>query len=230
MKRNHLHIALRQAGVLCFICLLASCGRSDRSTGDARAEDAAEPLVLQKLDVVREPARASPPIVSAARAQVGRTVVYDPSYVRLDYPAGDVPVERGVCTDVVVRALRDALDMDLQKLVHEDMKSAFSEYPKIWGLKRPDPNIDHRRVPNLRCYFQRKGYSISVTRTARDYLPGDLVTCTVPRNRPHIMVASDRKTREGIPLVIHNIGSGTKEENRLFDFRLTGHYRVGRNR
>ena len=116
--------------------------------------------------------------------------------------------------------------MDLQKLVHEDMKAAFSKYPKIWRLKRPDPNIDHRRVPNLQCYLQRMGCSITVTKEKRDYLPGDLVTCTVPPNRPHIMIVSDRKTGEGIPLVIHNIGSGTKEENQLFEFPLTGHYRI----
>jgi uncharacterized protein YijF (DUF1287 family) len=158
---------------------------------------------------------------------VGRTTIYDPSYVRLDYPGGDVPIERGVCTDVVVRAFRDGLGMDLQKLVHEDMKAAFSQYPKLWGLKTPDANIDHRRVPNLQRYFQRRGYSLPVTKEKRDYLPGDLVTCTVPPNRPHIMIVSDRGTTEGIPLAIHNIGSGAKEENRLFDFPLTGHYRIG---
>ena len=172
----------------------------------------------------------SPAIVSAARAQVGRTTIYDPSYVRLDYPGGDVPIDKGVCTDVVVRALRDGLGMDLQKRVHEDMRVAFSRYPKIWGLRRPDANIDHRRVPNLRRYFQRKGYSLAVTTRPGDYLPGDLVTCTVPPNRPHIMIISDRKTVRGIPLVIHNIGRGAQEEDSLFAFPLTGHYRVERPR
>ncbi|MFC1636471.1 DUF1287 domain-containing protein, partial [Planctomycetota bacterium] len=166
------------------------------------------------------------PIVSAARDQIGKTTVYDPSYVRLDYPGGDVPINRGVCTDVVVRALRDSMNLDLQKLVHEDMTSAFSEYPKIWGLKKPDPNIDHRRVPNLRCYFERKDYSLPVTKEDDDYLPGDLVTCTVPPNRPHIMIISDKKSEEGVPFVIHNIGAGTREENRLFSFPITGHYRI----
>lgn len=165
-------------------------------------------------------------LVRAARAQVGVTTAYDPSYVRLAYPGGDVPGERGVCTDVVIRALRDALDVDLQVLVHEDMMGAFAAYPNEWGLKRPDPNIDHRRVPNLQCYLQRAGHSLDVTENAGDYLPGDLVTCTVPRNRPHIMVVSDRKSAHGTPLVIHNIGRGTREENRLFEFPLTGHYRL----
>ncbi len=166
------------------------------------------------------------PIVAAARSQVGKTVSYDPSYIGLAYPNGDLPIEKGVCTDVVIRALRDAFKIDLQKLVHEDMKAAFSAYPTIWGLKKPDPNIDHRRVPNLKTYFNRGGFSLPVTRLAEDYLAGDLVTCTVGRNLAHIMIVSDKKTARGVPLVIHNIGSGTKEENRLFDFPITGHYRI----
>ncbi len=165
-------------------------------------------------------------IVAAARSQIGKTKIYDGSYVGLKYPGGDVPIDRGVCTDVVVRALRDSVKMDLQKLVHEDMKAAFRDYPKIWGLKKPDRNIDHRRVPNLRRYFERKGYSIGLTERKEDYRPGDLVTCTVPPNRPHIMIVSDRRAKDGVPLVIHNIGSGTKEEKRLFEFPLTGHYRI----
>ncbi len=166
------------------------------------------------------------PIVAAARNQIGKTTAYDPSYVGLEYPGGDVPIDRGVCTDVVVRALRDSINMDLQQLVHEDMTSAFSKYPTTWGLKKPDRNIDHRRVPNLRCYFERKGYSLPVTEAKEDYHPGDLVTCTVPPNRPHIMIVSDRKSSDGIPLAIHNIGAGTREENRLFSFPITGHYRI----
>ena len=168
----------------------------------------------------------TPPIVAAARGQVGRTVTYDPAYVRLDYPRGDVPIDRGVCTDVVIRALRDAINADLQQLLHEDMKGTFSQYPAIWGLREPDRNIDHRRVPNLRRYFERKNYSLGVSRNKQDYLPGDIVTCDVS-NRPHIMIVSDRKTKDGVPLVIHNIGHGAREENRLFDFTITGHYRIG---
>ncbi len=166
------------------------------------------------------------PIVRAARSQIGKTTSYDPSYVGLSYPGGDVPLEKGVCTDVVVRALRGAVNLDLQKLVHEDMKIEFYAYPKIWGLKKPDANIDHRRVPNLKTYFKRRGFSLPVTRRPEDYLAGDLVTCTVGRNLAHIMIVSDKKTVGGVPFVIHNIGSGTKEEDRLFDFPITGHYRV----
>ena len=166
------------------------------------------------------------PIATAARTQIGKTLSYDPAYVGLSYPGGDVPLAKGVCTDVVIRALRDAHEFDLQKLVHEDMKAAFSEYPANWGLKRPDKNIDHRRVPNLRCYFDRQGYDLPVTKNKADYLPGDLVTCTVGRNLAHIMIVSNNQSPNGTPLVIHNIGNGTKEEPHLFTFPHTGHYRI----
>ena len=165
------------------------------------------------------------PIVQAARSQIGKTTIYDPAYVRLEYPGGDVPFERGVCTDVVIRALRKGAGLDLQKLVHEDMKKAFTKYPKIWGLKKTDRNIDHRRVPNLSRYFERKGYSLGVSKNKGDYLAGDLVTCSVGK-RPHIMVVSDHRAKDGTPLVIHNIGSGAKEENKLFAFKITGHFRL----
>ena len=226
MKRKQRRAGLRLATILCWGWILTGCDRPDKETGEPHSGDVDKAAVLSKANITQEAVPACPPIVSAARGQVGKTTIYDPAYVRLDYPGGDVPIERGVCTDVVVRALRDALDMDLQKLVHEDMQAAFSAYPTIWGLKKPDPNIDHRRVPNLRRYLQRKGCSIAVTKEKRDYAPGDLVTCTVPPNAPHIMIVSDRTTREGIPLVIHNIGGGAKEENRLFAFPLTGHYRI----
>lgn len=165
-------------------------------------------------------------LVGAARSQVGKTVIYDGSYKSLTYPGGDVPLERGVCTDVVIRALRSGLKLDLQVLVHEDMKAHFTKYPKIWGLKRPDKNIDHRRVPNLQTYFKRRGWARQVTKKAEHYQPGDLVTCTVPPNLPHIMVVSDRRTEGGVPLVLHNIGAGTQEEDCLFRYPLTGHYRL----
>ncbi len=166
-------------------------------------------------------------IVEAARKQIGVTVNYDPAYTSLEYPGGDVPRERGVCTDVVIRALRDGLTQDLQKLVHEDMKANFGIYPEIWGLKRPDKNIDHRRVPNLMKFFGRKHTSLTVAekKDPAKFQPGDLVTCIVPPHLPHIMIVSDRKSADGIPLVIHNIGGGTREEDRLGDFKLTGHFR-----
>ncbi len=166
-------------------------------------------------------------IVKAARKQIGVTVSYDPAYVSLAYPGGDVPKERGVCTDVLIRALRDGLTADLQKLVHEDMKKNFSLYPKQWGLSKPDKNIDHRRVPNLRTYLKRRSFELKLAKPFENaaFKPGDIVTCTIPPNLPHVMIVSDSKNSAGVPLVIHNIGGGAREEEALTKFPLTGHYR-----
>ena len=163
--------------------------------------------------------------VAAARSQIGKTHIYDPSYQSLGYPNGDVPIDRGVCTDVIIRAMRIAYDFDLQQYVHEDMQRHFSAYPQRWGLERPDRNIDHRRVPNLQTFFERKGWQLSLSKQVYNFKAGDLVTCIIPSHLPHIMVVSDRVNRNHIPLVIHNIGAGTQEEDCLFKFRLTGHYR-----
>jgi uncharacterized protein YijF (DUF1287 family) len=180
------------------------------------------------LSLVLSSALGAPPVefLLAARAQIGVTVLYDAAYTDLDYPGGDVSMDRGVCTDVVVRAMRKT-GLDLQKAVHEDMKRSFSAYPKLWGMRAPDRNIDHRRVPNLARFFERQGKKLPVTKTSADYLPGDIVTCTVPPHLPHIMIVSDRFSEEdpARPLIIHNIGQGAREEDRLFEFELTGHYR-----
>jgi uncharacterized protein YijF (DUF1287 family) len=174
--------------------------------------------------VVAEPLSS---FVNAARSQIGKTVRYDPTYYTLSYPNGDIPLESGVCTDVVIRALRASHNMDLQKLVHDDMQKAFSQYPKKWRQKGTDKNIDHRRVLNLQTYFKRKGYERPVSSNPADYQAGDIVTVTLPANLPHIMVVSDKNAlMTNIPLVIHNIGAGTQEENRLFEFKMTGHYRI----
>lgn len=165
-------------------------------------------------------------LVHAARSQIGKTVRYDSSYQRLDFPEGDVPMDRGVCTDVIIRAMRKAFNLDLQKLVHEDMKRNFPKYPQNWGLQHPDTNIDHRRVPNLQTFFKRRGWSLDISDSPEDYAPGDIVTCIVPPHLPHIMIVSDRQDRNGTPYIIHNIGAGVKEESHLFEFELTGHYRI----
>lgn len=172
-----------------------------------------------------QPAAADARLPELARKQIGVTVNYDPDYTVLPYPGGDVPLERGVCTDVVIRALRE-LGLDLQKAVHEDMRSNFSAYPKLWGLKRPDRNIDHRRVPNLQTYFRRRGWELPVTDKPEDYRPGDIVTSRIDAALFHIMIVSDRKAADGTPCIIHNIGAGTQEEEGLFFFPLTGHYRI----
>ncbi len=163
-------------------------------------------------------------LVRAARAQIGVTTHYDGAYRRIRYPMGDVPAQAGVCTDVVVRAWR-AQGVDLQQLVHEDMRRARPAYPKLWGLKRPDTNIDHRRVPNLAVFFRRRGQSLPASRQPGDYRPGDMVTWMLPGNLPHIGIISDRKSASGTPLVIHNVGAGTQEEDALLRWPVTGHYR-----
>jgi uncharacterized protein len=164
-------------------------------------------------------------LVAAAKTQIGVTVSYDPSYQQIAYPNGDVPIERGVCTDVVIRAYRQ-LGFDLQQLVHEDMRGHFSSYPKNWGLKKPDRNIDHRRVPNLQVYFTRFGKALGVSEVADDYLPGDIVTWRLPSGVPHVGIVADEKTWwTGRPKIIHNIGSGTAVDDMLFLFTITGHYR-----
>ncbi|QZX81245.1 DUF1287 domain-containing protein [Metapseudomonas otitidis] len=163
-------------------------------------------------------------LVEAARTQVGVTLGYDPAYRRIAYPGGDVPLATGVCTDVVIRALR-AQGLDLQQRVHEDMRRHFSAYPRHWGLKRPDPNIDHRRVPNLMTWFDRQGLSLKVGQAAADYQPGDIVTWDLGRGLQHIGIISDRRSREGTPLALHNIGQGTREEDILFRWPILGHYR-----
>ncbi|HET6603568.1 MAG TPA: DUF1287 domain-containing protein, partial [Xanthomonadaceae bacterium] len=163
-------------------------------------------------------------LVEAARAQVGVTLHYDPAYRSIPYPDGDVPADRGVCTDVLVRAYRQ-LGHDLQALVHEDMRAAWDSYPRHWGLSRPDPNIDHRRVPNLAVFLSRHADVLPGGPDAQTYAAGDIVTWRLDSGVPHIGMVSDRTAPSGTPLVIHNIGRGTVEEDILFAFTITGHYR-----
>jgi uncharacterized protein YijF (DUF1287 family) len=162
--------------------------------------------------------------VEAALEQTAERVTYDSAYRRIGYPGGDVASDRGVCADVVIRAYR-RLGIDLQVEVHEDMRRAFRAYPKLWGLKRPDTNIDHRRVPNLQAFFKRAGAGIAVSTGPAAYLPGDLVTWTVPPHLPHIGIVTDRRSAAGVPLVVHNIGRGPELEDMLFAFPITGHFR-----
>lgn len=170
-------------------------------------------------------------IVQAARSQIGKTVRYDPAYTALAYPMGDVPLEKGVCTDVIIRALREQ-GIDLQVWVHEDMCRNFDVYPKRWGLKRPDPNIDHRRVPNLETFFTRQGWRVlrdNFNSQETQFQAGDIVTWVLNGNRlPHIGIVSDRK-KGHTPLIIHNIGAGTQEEDILFKHQITGHFRLPEN-
>lgn len=155
------------------------------------------------------------------------TVIYDPSYVKLKYPNGDVPANRGVCTDVVIRAYRK-LGIDLQKEVHLDMKANFNLYPskKRWGMKSTDTNIDHRRVPNLQTFFGRNGKSLSISKNAEDYQSGELITWNLDNGLPHIGIVVDLKTKDGKrPLVVHNVGWGQVTEDVLFKWKITGRYK-----
>jgi uncharacterized protein YijF (DUF1287 family) len=166
-----------------------------------------------------------PRLAASAIAQVGVTLRYDPAYTSLAYPGGDVPLERGVCSDVVIRALRRH-GIDLQRLVHEDMRANFAAYPSQWGLRRPDRNIDHRRVLNLQRYFERRGLALPMTRRASDYETGDIVAYTLPGNLPHIGIVAAQRSADGArPLLIHNIGGGAQIEDVLFAYEIVGHYR-----
>ena len=166
-------------------------------------------------------------IEAAAIERTKHEIRYDGSYHLIQYPKGDVPSDTGVCTDVVIRSYR-AVGTDLQVLVHEDIARNFDLYPskRLWGLNGPDPNIDHRRVPNLQIFFSRHGKRLAVSKEPSDYKTGDLVTWMLPGNLPHIGIVTGRKSEiTENPLIVHNIGAGPKLEDMLFDFKITGHYR-----
>lgn len=166
-------------------------------------------------------------LVDAAIERTQHEVRYDPAYMKIKYPNGDVPAGTGVCTDVVIRSYR-ALGIDLQQLVHEDMKAHFNEYPskRIWGMKNTDTNIDHRRVPNLQTFFTRHGESLPISEESADFKPGDIVTWVLAGHLPHIGIVTDQiNSQTQHPLIVHNIGAGPVLEDMLFNYPITGHYR-----
>ena len=182
-------------------------------------------LALSALDV--KAADFNHDIVNALIHRTTQQVTYDGAYYRLEYPGGDVPANIGVCTDVIIRSYRQ-LGIDLQKLVHEDMQANFRAYPskRIWGLTKPDKNIDHRRVPNLQVYFERHAQVLTKSLNAADYKTGDIVTWMLPGNLPHIgMVVNQIAQGSGNPLIVHNIGRGPEMSDMLFAYTITGHYR-----
>lgn len=165
-------------------------------------------------------------LVAAAKERTTYTVKYDGRYMAIGYPNGDVPANIGVCTDVVIRSYRK-LGIDLQQLVYEDLVANFDAYPstRIWGLTKPDKNIDHRRVPNLQVFFERNGSELNISNNSSDYLAGDIVTWIVAGNLPHIgIVTDDINPVTGNPMIVHNIGRGPELEDMLFDYKITGHY------
>ncbi len=164
---------------------------------------------------------------NAAISIIDPEVEYTPNYVGIKYPNGDVPAKTGVCTDVVIRAYRK-LNIDLQKEVHEDMKSNFSVYPKTWGLKSTDKNIDHRRVPNLEVFFERKGQKLAVSQNPNDYKTGEIVTWMINDKLPHIGIITHLKSDDGKrPMIVHNVGGGQVLEDCLFSYTIVGHFRYG---
>ncbi len=166
-------------------------------------------------------------LIEAALERTHHTIMYDSAYYLIKYPGGDVPSNIGVCTDVIIRSYRK-LGIDLQELIHEDMVNNFSKYPskKLWGLNRPDANIDHRRVSNMQVFFTRKGQSLRITNKVLDFIPGDLVTWILPGNLPHIGIVTNQYSKKtGNPMTVHNIGRGPKLEDVLFAYPISGHYR-----
>jgi uncharacterized protein len=163
-------------------------------------------------------------IVANAIAQTKITHSYDPAYIKLAYPGGDVPLQTGVCTDVIIRAFR-AVNIDFQKQIHEDMLRNFAAYPHNWGAKIPDSNIDHRRVPNLMTWLQRHGKALPITTNSRDYQPGDIVTWGFKDGQQHIGIVSNIQATPDRLAIVHNVGTGTKTEDVLFQWQQIGHYR-----
>jgi uncharacterized protein YijF (DUF1287 family) len=164
-------------------------------------------------------------ISDSAIELTNKSVIYNGDYYSIPYPNGDVPDGIGVCTDVVIRTYR-SVGLDLQKEVHEDMEANFELYPKIWGLSKPDSNIDHRRVPNLMTYFKRQGAEIPITDKGKDYLPGDIVSWNLGGGLTHIGVVVNKKSNDNKRfMIVHNIGGGQVLEDCLFKYTITGHYR-----
>ena len=167
--------------------------------------------------------------LSAAAIELTKDeVIYDPGYFSISYPNGDVPDDKGVCTDVLIRAYRK-LGIDLQKRVHEDIRKNFNVYPKNWGLKKPDKNIDHRRVPNLMVFFSRHGEVKSISNNPQDYYPGDIVCWDLGNGSVHIGIVVGKKSKDKKRnLIVHNIGGGQVLADCLFEYKIIGHYKYGK--
>jgi uncharacterized protein YijF (DUF1287 family) len=217
---------------LCTAALLlpsVGCGAASTAQQAAPRPNATTATATPRQTPAPRPSSGSPfldRLVEAAVERTSRVVRYDPTYFQISYPGGDVPAEVGVCTDEVIRSYR-AVGVDLQREVHEDMAANFGAYPRKWGLKKTDTNIDHRRVPNLMVFFEREGAGLPVTREARDYRPGDVVTWDLGGGLTHIgiVVNVPSEADESRMQIVHNIGAGPKMEDVLFNWKITGHYR-----
>ena len=205
---------MKSITVLLIVILFLGCGQKEKNKIQAVNTEASATTFEEKLS-------------KAAIYIIDPTIYYDPSYISIKYPNGDVPKSKGVCTDVVIRAYRK-LDIDLQKEVHEDMKANFSKYPNLqkWGMTKTDTNIDHRRVPNLEIFFERKGIKLAVTENANDYKTGEIVTWMINEKLPHIGIITNKKSADGKRnLIVHNVGYGQVLEDCLFSYKIVGHYK-----
>lgn len=192
-----------------------------------KAENQSLTEKFSEPELLKNPTSFEEKLSNAALSIIDPTIAYTPDYFSIRYPNGDVPKNKGVCTDVVIRAYRK-LGIDLQKEVHEDMKPNFSQYPTRWGLKKTDTNIDHRRVPNLEVFFSRKGKKLEVSDDADDYKVGEIVTWMINGKLPHIGIVTHKKSEDGKrPLIVHNVGGGQVLEDCLFRYTIVGHFKYG---
>lgn len=209
-----------------FLIVVASVSFACQTSFRSSAQKAEIAQSVEKPKLAQIESETVRKMLESAVEQTRLTKSYDPNYTSIAYPNGDVAIEKGVCTDVVIRAFRGA-GVDLQKEVHEDMLGNFGVYPKKWNLKAPDTNIDHRRVPNLETFFTRRGKSLPVTKIAEDYKPGDVVSWDLNgKGMTHIGLVSNfynESTKRYS--IIHNIGAGAQIEDVVFDWKITGHFR-----
>ena len=202
--------------ILIVICFSLGCKKSEKLT-DSNS--------ISNNFTIEKPINFQEKLSNAALSIIDENVIYTPNYVSIKYPNGDVPPKTGVCSDVVIRSYRK-LNIDLQKEIHEDMKVNFSKYPKIWGLSKTDTNIDHRRVPNLEVFFERKGTKLKITQNATNYKTGDLVTWMINGKLPHIGIVTHLKSTDGKRnLIVHNVGGGQVLQDCLFSYEIVGHFR-----
>ncbi|PIF31466.1 hypothetical protein CLU81_1955 [Flavobacterium sp. 9] len=205
---------MKSVSTLIILFLLFSCNQKEKSNAYAKNEAQQTNTFADKLS-------------NAAISIIDPSVDYDPAYFSIEYPNGDVPANKGVCTDVVIRSYRK-LGIDLQKEVHEDMMAHFSEYPNLkkWGMTKTDTNIDHRRVPNLEVFFERNGEKLVITEDPKDYKTGEIVTWLINNKLPHIGIVTNKKSEDGKRnLIVHNVGNGQVLQDCLFEYKIVGHYR-----
>lgn len=205
---------MKSSSILLIALIFISCNQKEKSKNVSANSTIAPKTFAEKLS-------------NAAISIIDPSIDYDPAYFSIKYPNGDVPSNKGVCTDVVIRAYRK-LGIDLQKEVHEDMIKNFSAYPNLekWGMTKTDTNIDHRRVPNLEIFFERKGEKLPITQNPKDYTTGEIVTWLINDKLPHIGIITNKKSTDGKRnLIVHNVGNGQVLQDCLFDYKIVGHYR-----